>query len=165
MRYADRPTVDVDVFIEAPPERVWAHVTDLPKMGEWSPENLGGEWVDGDGPRVGAQIRARNRHEAIGEWETVAVVTECDPPRRFVWMIGLPENPASTWWFELEPEGDGTRVRQHLTMGPGPSGLTMAIDAMPDKEERIIARRIREHTENMTTTLEAIKKTVESEAR
>jgi hypothetical protein len=42
-------------------------------------------------------------------------------------------------------------------MGPGPSGLTPAIEKMPDKEERIIARRLEEWQANMAATLSGIK--------
>ena len=38
-------TVSITQDISAPAELVWALVTDLPRMGEWSPEHLGGEWV------------------------------------------------------------------------------------------------------------------------
>ncbi|MBJ7509613.1 MAG: SRPBCC family protein, partial [Ilumatobacteraceae bacterium] len=31
--------------VNATPQAVWALVSDLPRMGEWSPENQGGEWV------------------------------------------------------------------------------------------------------------------------
>ena len=46
-------------------------------------------------------------------------------------------------------------------MGPAPSGLNAAIDAMPDKEERIIARRLDEHRANMERTLAGIKEMAE----
>jgi hypothetical protein len=55
------------------------------------------------------------------------------------------------------PEGGGTRLRQWMRMGPAPSGLTPAIEAMPDKEERIVARRLDEHRFNMLATLAGIK--------
>ena len=42
-------------------------------------------------------------------------------------------------------------------MGPAPSGLTPAIVAMPDKEERIVARRLREHEANMRLCVEGIR--------
>ena len=47
MRMRDLPTVEAEVFIEAPPERVWELVSDIVLMGEWSPEYDGGEWLDG----------------------------------------------------------------------------------------------------------------------
>jgi len=46
-------------------------------------------------------------------------------------------------------------------MGPAPSGLTIAITAMPDKEERIVARRLEEYETNMRATLEGIKRVAE----
>jgi hypothetical protein len=49
-----------------------------------------------------------------------------------------------------------------MQIGPAPSGLSPAIAAMPDKEERIIARRLDEHRANMLRTIEGIKALVES---
>jgi len=43
-----------------------------------------------------------------------------------------------------------------LVLGPGPSGITGAIERMPDKEARIIARRIDEHRADMARVLDAI---------
>jgi uncharacterized protein YndB with AHSA1/START domain len=164
MRFADRPETSQELRIEAPPERVWTLCTDLPRMGEWSPENEGGQWIDGsDGTAVGARLRARNRHAAIGEWETTSVVVAYDRPRRFAWSVGEPDSAGATWSFELEADGTGTVLRQRATMGPGPSGTTAAIERMPDKEERIIARRLQEWEAGMQAVLNGIK--AEAEAR
>jgi hypothetical protein len=46
--------------------------------------------------------------------------------------------------FEVEPAGDGVLIRQWGRMGPGPSGLTPAILAQPDKEAREIVRWLSE---------------------
>jgi len=35
---------EASIEIHASPEAVYALVSDLPRMGEWSPENIGGEW-------------------------------------------------------------------------------------------------------------------------
>jgi hypothetical protein len=48
-------------------------------------------------------------------------------------------------------------------MGPAPSGLTIAITAMPDKEERIIARRLQEYDTNMRATVQGIKQLAEAD--
>jgi hypothetical protein len=61
----------------------------------------------------------------------------------------------------MEQETDGVRLRQGTRIGPAPSGLTIAITAMPDKEERIIARRLEEFERNMQATLEGIKELAE----
>jgi hypothetical protein len=49
-------------------------------------------------------------------------------------------------------------------MGPAPSGLTPAIEAMPDKEERIIARRLGEHQKNMQANVDGVKQLAEAAA-
>ena len=48
--------------------------------------------------------------------------------------------------------------------GRRPSGLTPAIQAMPDKEERIVARRLDEFRANMQATVEGIKELAEADA-
>jgi uncharacterized protein YndB with AHSA1/START domain len=158
VRFVDGPTVEVETFIDAPAERVWDLVTDIDVPSRFSSEFQGGEWVDPtNGPAVGAEFRGRNRLEPIGDWETTSVVVAYVPGRVFSWAVGDPNNASATWRFELIPEGTGTRLKQWVQMGPGPSGLTMAIERMPDKEERIIQRRQEFHQTNMTATVEGIK--------
>ena len=91
------------------------------------------------------------------------MVTECAPPRAFEWAVGDPDFPSARWRFDLDPQpGGGTRLRQWVRIGPAPSGLTPAIEAMPDKEERIVARRLDEHRANMAATVAGIKDLAES---
>ena len=64
--------VSVTREISAPADRVWEMVSDLPRMGEWSPENEGGVWLkDANGPLEGVKFRGANR---LGKrsWKTVA---------------------------------------------------------------------------------------------
>ena len=49
-----------------------------------------------------------------------------------------------------------------VALGPGPSGTTMAIDSMPDKESRIISRRIEGQFANMQRTVEGVKRIVDA---
>ncbi len=49
----------------------------------------------------------------------------------------------------------GTRLTQWARIGPGESGLTIAVARMPDKEERIVAGRLREFRAAMQAHLEA----------
>jgi len=46
-------------------------------------------------------------------------------------------------------------------MGPARSGLSYAIDRMPDKEQKIVFVRMREFESSITHTLAAIKKRAE----
>ena len=163
MRLRDRPTVEADIFVAAPAARVWALVTNLELMGQWSPEYQGGEWLDGaTGPVVGARFKGRNKRRER-EWESTSTVVEGEAGRSFAWAVGHPTNPAATWRFDLTPEGAGTWVRQHVQLGPGPSGLTARIAELPDREEDIVAARTAEHQRNMQITLQGLKAAAEQE--
>jgi hypothetical protein len=160
MKYEDRPTAQVEVVIGAPIEVVWELVIDIELPARFSSEFLGAEWMD-DERGVGARFIGRSQHKAMGEWETVSYVSRYEPMRVFEWSVSDPDNPSSTWSFELESLEDSVLLRECARMGPAPSGLTIAITAMPDKEERIIARRLEEFEANMRATLEGIKQLAE----
>ena len=167
VRYADGPTVEVLARIEASAERVWDLVTDIELPARFSSEFRGAAWVSGDaggeGPAEGARFVGRNHHDALGEWVTTSYVTRCEPGRVFEWSVTDPHSPSATWWFTIEAAGDGAVVlRQGTRLGPGRSGLNIAIDAMPEKEERIIARRLQEHERNMQATVDGVKRLAES---
>src|SRR5208283_5311913 len=66
-------------------------------------------------------------------------------------------HPAARWGFEIDATEGGTHLRQWATLGPGPSGLTPAIEAMPDKEEWFVAHRLAEHQANMRRCVTGIK--------
>ena len=160
-RYADGPTVEVETWVDAPPGRVWPAVVDVAAMPAQSPEIRRVEWLDA-GPSVGARFRGWSAHESLGEWETVSHVVECEEPRVFAWAVQDPAEPTATWRFTLEPADGGTRLRQWVRMGPAPSGLSLAIERMPDKEQKIVFVRLREFERNMTGTVKAIRKRVEA---
>ena len=44
-----------------------------------------------------------------------------------------------------------------MQLGPVRSGLSFAIDRMPEKEQKVVFVRMREFEQNMTSTLEHIK--------
>jgi hypothetical protein len=141
---------------------VWALVVDIELPAQFSGEFQGAQWLD-DGPAVGARFAGRNHHDAIGDWETTSYVARLEPPHAFEWAVTDLDHPSASWWFELVEESAGTRVRQGMRMGPAPSGLSIAIEAMPDKEEKIVARRLLEHEHNMQATLAGIKRLAELE--
>jgi uncharacterized protein YndB with AHSA1/START domain len=157
VRYADGPTVEVTRRIAAPADDVWLLVSDINLPARFSSEFAGAEWIgDTKGVALGACFEGHNQHAAIGSWTTTSTIVECEPGRTFAWAVGDVDNPSATWRFDLEPDGDGTHVTFAARIGPGPSGLTPAIVAMPDKEERIIERRLEEFRRNMEATLDGI---------
>ena len=139
-------------------------MTDVDLPARFSEEFQGAEWLDdASGPAPGARFKGRNKHPAIGEWETTSIVVACERDQAFGWAIGDPNHPSAAWRFDLTPDGGvGTVLRYSCVFGPGPSGLSAAIERMPDKEERIIERRCEEHRANMQRVLDGIKQLAES---
>jgi uncharacterized protein YndB with AHSA1/START domain len=162
-RYADKPTVRVETWIDASPRRVWELVSDIELMPTMSQELQSIEWLDGASePAVGARFVGRSKHEALGEWATTSQVIECEPERVLAWAVEDPANPTAIWRFRLEPKDGGTQLSQWMQLGPARSGLSFAIDRMPDKEQKIVFVRMREFERNMAFTLQQIKKLAES---
>jgi Polyketide cyclase / dehydrase and lipid transport len=166
MRYADGPTAEARVHVSAPPEVLWPLVSDIHLVASLSGEVQEVTWLDDvKEPVVGAAFRGRSRHRAVGEWTTTSRVVACDPPRVFAWAVENPDDPAAMWRFELTPRDGGTELRQWARMGPGFSFLWRAIEAMPEKEERIIAGRLREWQAAIEANLAALKELAEARAR
>ncbi|MFJ7149284.1 SRPBCC family protein [Streptomyces sp. NPDC100445] len=176
MRFADGPGVHCEVHVEAAVPRVWELVTDIRLPAGLSLELRRVEWLDGaDRPAVGACFEGHNRHERLGEWRTVSRVVELDEQHVFAWAVtdvdgryGEPTlDPArsmASWRYELEAEGTGTRLRQSVLIGPGRSGVTLALERWPDREEEIIAYRLKELRAGMEATLSGIKALAEEGA-
>jgi hypothetical protein len=150
-------------MIAAPAPVVWELVCDIQIPARFSSEFDGGEWLDGaSAPALGARFTGRNHHPAVGEWQTTSTVCEFQPGHVLGWAVGDPGRPAARWRFTLAAAGGGTRLTQWMQIGPGQSGISAAIEAMPDKESRILRRRLAEHHANMTATLAGIKQLAEA---
>ena len=161
----DGPGQMVEVDIKAKPEVVWDLVSDVNLSAQFSEEFQGGEWDDDDSePGVGSTFTGHNKHPQVGEWTTTSHVTEWEPHKAFAWSVSSIEESAARWRFTIEKVPGGSRLRYHVRLGPGRSGLTPAIEAMPDKESRIVAGRQAEHKANMTRVVEGIKAMAETVA-
>lgn len=102
--------VSVTRDIAASPEKIWALVTDLPRMGEWSPENKGGEWIKGaSGAAVGAQFKGHNSN-GKKSWSTLVKVNACDVPKKFSFGLMVFGKNWCDWVYEIEPTSAGCRV-------------------------------------------------------
>jgi uncharacterized protein YndB with AHSA1/START domain len=104
--------VSVSREITAPAEQVWAMVSDVTRMGEWSPENEGAVWLGGaTSAQAGAKFRGTNR---IGKrkWKTLATVTEVEPGRRFSFRVSATVIKVADWSYEVEPTATGCRVTE-----------------------------------------------------
>ncbi len=102
--------------MDASPERVWDLVSDVTRIGRYSPETFEAEWLDGaTGPAVGARFRGHVRRNERGPvyWTTCRVVS-CEPGREFAFAVG--DAALNTWRYRLEPSGDGTDVTESFQL-------------------------------------------------
>ncbi|HZT66823.1 MAG TPA: SRPBCC family protein [Acidimicrobiales bacterium] len=107
---ADRLEVSRDV--SASPEVVYAAISDVTRMGEWSEECYACQWHEGfDGPVVGATFDGHNRN-GDKEWTTQGKVIEADPGRAFAFECSLNDFHFSTWGYRIEPTEAGCRVTE-----------------------------------------------------
>jgi uncharacterized protein YndB with AHSA1/START domain len=123
--------VSVTREIAAPPERVFEMVSELSRMGEWSPENTGGKWLGGaSGPTMGAKFKGTNK-SGRHRWSTLVTVTRCEPGRAFEFEVSSMGLKVARWGYDIEPNGTGCTVTEHwtdrrgrllATMGPVVSG-------------------------------------------
>jgi uncharacterized protein YndB with AHSA1/START domain len=108
-------TVSVSREVAAPPERVWSLVSDLPRMGEWSPENTGGTWVKGtNGPASGARFRGTNAH-GKKSWTTNITVDTCERGREFSFEVTAAGFKVARWSYQIEPTTSGSLITETWT--------------------------------------------------
>ncbi len=106
------PDVQVSREIAASPAAVFAALTDITRMGEWSPETVRAEWNDGaTEAAVGATFTGHNRN-GDKEWVTEATIVELVPDERFRFDCSVRGFVFSKWGYTLEPTEDGCLVTE-----------------------------------------------------
>lgn len=146
---------EATVTIEADPGRVWETVTDITRMGEWSPECTGGRWVRGArGPEAGARFVGSNAH-GLMRWRTHCQVVVCEPQTRFAFSVA---ESGMTWGFRIEPEGTGTRLtqwREHSTATPLLARIAVGSGLLGKNRETLMVDGMHRTLERVKTQLEA----------
>ncbi len=150
---ADRE-LRAEVTVGASPDKVWAILTDLKQMPDWSPELVRMLPLKTGGLRVGQWYLGINRRKAV-VWPTRSVVAEVDSGRSLAWDT---KTTGARWIFELTPEGDGTRLVQRR---PVPKRLTGLAKAFAAAFLGGIGEHADELEQGMRHTLEGIKAAAE----
>lgn len=116
------------IDIAAPADRVWALVTDIPRMSKWSPQVVKST-VKGGEVKLGATFSNLNK-QGIKRWPTAGKVVRFTPPAGgstgdFAFKIR--EN-RTIWSFELEPTADGgTRLTERRETPQGISNVSLVL--------------------------------------
>lgn len=152
----------VSVTMDAPAEAIYARIADVTSTGERSEECQGCEWLPGSvrGPVVGARFRGQNR-SGLARWSRVCEITAAAPGKSFAFRT-VPEQldptrmDSTTWAYDLEPEGSGTRVTHsyRITRFPLPPFKLLYGWILPHHKDM---------RPQMQHTLEALKQAVEGQ--
>jgi uncharacterized protein YndB with AHSA1/START domain len=162
-----------EIEIAASPEQVYNAVSALERSGEWSPECTGGRWVEGRPGTVGAIFRGENNRPADvvawapvirGDWATESEVVEAEPGRVFRWTVLDSERrrQESVWSFEMQPDGEGSRLVHHYWLGELTEGLAKIFANLDEAgRERFVRDWNAKLAEDVRNTVERIKVVVE----
>lgn len=101
----------VTVHVDASPERVYALVSDVTRMGEWSPETYRCRWVGTEGPVPGARFKGYNRR-GRARWSNTLVVASAEPGREFSFRRDVLLCGVCDWRYCMEPDCEGTRLTE-----------------------------------------------------
>ena len=99
--------------VRAQPSVVYDLVSDVTRMGSWSPETTSCRWLgDATGPALGARFHGTNRHGPLLRWTTTCTVTAAEPGRRFAFDVSFAGVPIARWAYDLEPTATGCTVTE-----------------------------------------------------
>ena len=147
--------VEVSREIKATPDEVWTAITDVTRMGEWSPECHTCAWVDGAEPGVGAKFTGDNRNGEF-EWSTECEVTEWAPGEVFAFDGVFGDLRFSKWAYRIEPTAEGCKVTETWDEGRPPDVIEFT------KTISGVAERGEHNQRTMEATLERLAAALES---
>jgi uncharacterized protein YndB with AHSA1/START domain len=120
------PLLQAQIDIDAPVTKVWALVSDLNRMSQWSPQcrvmkALGGPL------RQGSRTINLNRRKFLF-WPTTSRITEFIPDKKLAFRVN---QNGTVWSYELEPTSTGTRLTESRHAENGVSAFSnMSVNAL-----------------------------------
>jgi|ERR1700677_1406040 Polyketide cyclase / dehydrase and lipid transport len=148
-------TISESLVIERSPEDLYDMVSDVTRMGEWSPECKACWWDNGDGPRVGAWFSGRNE---VPErtWETKSQVVAASRGEEFVFVVG---GNLARWGYSFTPVTGGTQVTESWEALP--DLLKLLDERLGTGAEAQLANRFEAARTGIPETLAALKRVAE----
>ena len=146
---------EVSLWMGAPVDEVWALVSDVTRIGEFSPETFEAKWTRGStGPEVGASFAGHVKRNGVGPtYWSPCQVTKCVENELFEFSVGTDAVTVNNWGYRLEAQGEGTLVTEYFRIEPT---LPMRLYWLT-----LGVLRGRTNRRGMRTTLERMKEVVE----
>ncbi len=130
-------------------------VSDVTRMGEWSPVCKACWWEEGDGPSVGAVFTGRNE-TPDRTWEMKNEVVAADRGKEFAWEV---QATHARWGYTFVPVDGGTEVTERWDLPA--EGIAFFQERLGDDAPAAIADREQGAIAGMEETLAAIKEAAE----
>src|SRR5579875_3599496 len=143
------------VVVACPPGTLYEMVSDVTRMGEWSPICRQCWWDEGQGPKEGAWFTGRNQTPER-TWGTRSQVVAARPGQEFAFMVN---GGRVRWGYTFEPVDGGTRLTESWEFLP--AGLEAFRERYGDEAEAQVADRREAAHSGIPATLAAIKRAAE----
>ncbi|MCH1614739.1 MAG: SRPBCC family protein [Acidimicrobiales bacterium] len=145
------------INIRSNPEVVYSLVSDLSRMGEWSTENIGGEWIEGDPGALNAKFSGNNKLGDF-EWTVDIRVSKADLNENFEFIVDPDhdEGPFVRWGYQIVELEQGS---VELTETWEIILLPVSLRSLNDRQ---LANRKAAVGEGMRATLQGIKAAAEA---
>ena len=160
------------IEVQCTPTAAWNLISDVTRIGEFSPECVDAWWVPGrPAGSVGGRFEGRNRRvdaEEVYEWVRPCDVAVWQPEREFSWRVGdrYDGTPSSRWSFSIGTGLWGVTLRQEFWHeADGLSGLRHMAEAAPAEAAGIVSDRIAALEDGMRVTLQRMKTVLELDSR
>jgi hypothetical protein len=141
----------VDLVVDADPGRLYDMVSDLPRVGEWSPECEGVDWED----EIAVPVEGSTfvGHNAVGPGRRIKYsrhgrVLAAERGKEFAFITDEGGRESTVWRYRFEAGAGGTRVIESYEVRWIPVWARI-IDVPLNRHKELV--------ENMRTTLERLK--------
>jgi Polyketide cyclase / dehydrase and lipid transport len=148
--------VSDSITISRSPDDLFDMVSDVSRMGEWSPVCKECWWDEGESLSVGAWFTGRNE-TTDRTWETRSEVAAADKGREFAFIVG---GTWTRWSYTFAPTDGGTIVTETWEFLPG--GITRFEERFGDDAWNQIDDRRSMAQRGIPATLAALKRVAES---
>lgn len=146
------------IEIAASPEVVYDLITDVTRMGEWSPECYRCEWLDGaTAAAPGVRFRGYNRRGPL-RWKRTAVVDTADRGREFGFttLNDGADREETRWRYLMEASASGTLLSE---------SFQFLWCSLPNRLVEALMPRGRQVNRGIDETLQRVKQTAEQSLR